>query len=86
MHRAVLWRRARGVRLLRRLPAPQSAEQSGKRSRRGGGGGGGGGGGVGSAPAVVALATGPSKWEKVPKVRFPSKLQLLTAFLCVKHG
>ena len=64
----------------------KSAEQSGKRSRRGGGGGGGGGGGVGSAPAVVALATGPSKWEKVPKVRFPSKLQLLTAFLCVKHG
>ncbi|KAK9843468.1 hypothetical protein WJX81_004284 [Elliptochloris bilobata] len=49
----------------------KTAEQSGKKGGRGGGnrggGGGGGGGSGGGAPAVVALATGPSKWEKVPK-------------------
>ena len=60
----------------------KSAEQSGKRSRRGGSGGGGGGGGSGSVPAVVALATGPSKWEKVPKVRLVQGFSLRTALLC----
>ena len=41
----------------------KSAEQAGRRAARGGGGGG----GAGAPAAVVALSTGPSKWEKIPK-------------------